>query len=165
MDVEQLAENYDMDADNLKALLAWMLQRYREKESEYLNLPEQHDLERDLADIRKKAEQLTHALDKAQQMTVQALEGQDMLVHHAQRDLRLLGERIASVSVDVRGHAPMFHRNALLLSLQRTWELLTGEAPDQSTGVGSFYYFIDDACEVMDLDAEGLWQLHREGVE
>lgn len=165
MDVKQLADNYDMDADNLKALLAWMLQRYREKESEYLNLPDQHDLERDLADIHKKAEQLSHSLDRAQQMTLQALQGEDMLVHHAQRDLRLLGERIASVSVNVQGRAPMFHRNVLLLSLQRSWELLTGEAPDQSTGVGSFYYFIDDACEVMDLDPEGLWQLHREGVE
>ncbi len=165
MDVEQLANNYDMDADNLEALLAWVLQRYREKESEYFNLPRQQDLERDLADIHKKAEQLAHALDKAQQTTLQALQGEDMLVHHAQRNLRLLGERIAAVSVNVQGRAPMFHRNILLLSLQRTWELLTGDPPDQSTGVGSFYYFIEDACEAIDLDPEGLWKLHREDLE
>ena len=165
MDVEQMADNYDIDADNLKALLAWVLQRYREKESEYFNLPDQHELERDLADINKNAEQLIHALDSAQQRTLQALQGEDMLLDHAQRNLGLLGERIASVSANVQGRAPMFHRNTLLSSLQRTWELLTGEAPDQSTGVGSFYYFIDDACEVIDLDPEGLWQLHQEGVE
>lgn len=165
MNVDLVAAKYGMDAAALKTWLDYIRQQYLQNEIEYDKAPDKQDYAEELASIRLKAQRLSDKLSDASYETKKVLQGEDMLIHHTNRYLEMLIERIDSVDTSIKGRTPDFNRNCLGLDLCRSWLNLTGNTTSEQSNGCSFKEFINDACVLIAIDPTGIWHRHRKDFQ
>jgi len=183
MKIDDLASTVRFDSDALENQLAWIKERYRQRENEYKSEQSESELTGLLSDIGTSAKTLARRLASAPfylksefnmrcaRKVIKDPRGKDedtyiaydhkSFVDDAIQRLNEIARVSSETSVTKIGQKKMSHRSWLLEDLRNSWETLAGSPPSKSSSKNQFIAYMEFACEYMDIDSSGLARRHR----